>query len=230
MEDKTILENQMLTFAISVASIKFTNAYDKGGSPYILHCLSVMNKMSTVKQKIVAVLHDVVEDTNTTLDDLLRWGMSQEIVDAIDAITRRKDEPYRDYINRLAKNELAKVVKIADLEDNMDLSRIPNLTEDDIMRLKKYQKAYDFLKSTFIVKIDDNKSLEEQEFYKILGLIKKDHCYGSILKSNKHIRYIISSFDMRDRKVFAIEFDDIKFDYRDSDERMYDRIVDWLNS
>lgn len=115
---------------------------DKDGAMYILHPLRVMRKMDSETEKIVGVLHDVVEDTPVTLQILKEKGYSQEIVDAVDCLTKREDESYEDFIERCKQNPIALKVKIADLEDNMDIRRIDVLTEKDMERLNRYLRAW----------------------------------------------------------------------------------------
>lgn len=106
-----------------------------------------MTHVHTMEQKIVAVLHDVIEDTDLTIDQLQEAGFPQPILVAINALTHQPGETYKQYINRVAQNQLATVVKLADLTENMKLSRIPLPTEKDQQRLKRYQKAYQRLQS-----------------------------------------------------------------------------------
>lgn len=113
--------------------------YDKIGVPYILHPVFVADQMDTEDETIVALLHDVVEDTPITLDDLRDKGYSDEIVVAIDALTRRTDETYSAYIERLSNNKLARRVKIADLQHNLDPERTKML--DNISLQNRYQNA-----------------------------------------------------------------------------------------
>jgi (p)ppGpp synthase/HD superfamily hydrolase len=132
--------------AIDLAYRMHKNQKDRYGKPYIFHPLRVMNKMSTDKEKIVAVLHDVIEDTGLTYKDLCDAGFSEEIIDAIASISKQDDEEYFDYINRVMQNKLACKVKLADLEDNMDIRRIEIITEKDTERFNKYSKAYRMIK------------------------------------------------------------------------------------
>lgn len=114
---------------------------DKAGAPYILHPLRVMLSMATETEMIVAVLHDVVEDGETMIDDLRKAGYSEEILIAIDCLTRRNNEDYDKFIARLKDNPLARKVKIADLKDNSNLDRITEPKESDYKRLEKYRRA-----------------------------------------------------------------------------------------
>ncbi|MGO9118283.1 MAG: GTP pyrophosphokinase [Desulfomonilaceae bacterium] len=128
--------------AIALAAKSHKGQRDKSGMPYILHPLRVMLKMSTETEMIVAVLHDVVEDSSLSLHDLATMGVSEEILQAIDCLTWRKDESYDEFIERAQANPLSRKVKIADLEDNMDLKRLDSLTEKDVERLKKYHRVW----------------------------------------------------------------------------------------
>ncbi|GAV11429.1 GTP pyrophosphokinase [Paenibacillus sp. NAIST15-1] len=134
-----------LTGAIIIAAKAHLGQVDKGGNPYILHPLRVMDKVQGEEAKIVAVLHDVVEDTYVTAEDLLIIGFSKEILTSIDCLTRKKDESYMEFIRRAKLDLIARQVKIADIEDNMDLSRLKKVTEEDIKRNKKYEKSLKIL-------------------------------------------------------------------------------------
>lgn len=118
---------------------------DRNGAKYILHPMQVMSRMETETEKIVGVLHDVVEDTPITLQILKEKGYSEEIVAAIDCLTKREGETYEDFIERCKQNPIALQVKIADLEDNMDIRRIDVLTEKDMERLNRYLRAWRYL-------------------------------------------------------------------------------------
>lgn len=119
---------------------------DKAGMPYIGHVMRVMQAGKTIDEKIVGVLHDVVEDTTWTFDALLAEGFPVHIVDALRCVTKLSDdEPYESFINRVKTNPLAVAVKIADLTDNMDIRRLQTLTDADVQRLRKYLKAYQSL-------------------------------------------------------------------------------------
>ena len=100
-----------------------------------------MFKMRDDTERIVAVLHDVVEDSEWTLDDLRDEGFPDETLVAVDHLTRREQESYEDFIERASANSLARTVKIADLQDNMDVSRISQITDKDVKRIKRYQRA-----------------------------------------------------------------------------------------
>ncbi|KAF6630599.1 GTP pyrophosphokinase [Paenibacillus sp. EKM208P] len=138
--NNAVISNE-LSKAISIAANLHTGQFDKGGNPYILHPLRVMMKMEDRTSMIVAVLHDVLEDTFFTIHDAEDSEFSDKVIEALKAITRKKDESYMDFIRRCKQNELARKVKIADIEDNMDLSRIEQPTKKDYERTKKYEKA-----------------------------------------------------------------------------------------
>src|SRR5687767_10406096 len=115
---------------------------DKNGQPYILHPLRVMFRLTTETERIVGVLHDLIEDTKYTPDDLRKMGFSEEIIQALDCVTRRKDESYEEFVLRSKANTIARKVKLADLEDNMDIRRMIGVTPKDMERLARYRKAW----------------------------------------------------------------------------------------
>lgn len=128
--------------AIRLALDKHHGQVDKGGAPYILHPLRIMCAMQTETEQIVAVLHDVVEDSDVTLGDLRRMGFSDEIVDAVDHLSRRDGESYEAFIQRIKPHPLAVRVKLGDLRDNMDIRRAGQLDEKALERFQRYQKAW----------------------------------------------------------------------------------------
>ena len=131
-----------LSKAIHIATEAHKNQTDKVGKPYITHVMRVMERCKTDEEKMVAALHDVVEDTPLTIDDLRQEGFSEKILEAVVAITQKEDETKPEYIARVKKNPLAIRVKLNDLEDNMDIRRLPEITDRDMERLKKYLKIY----------------------------------------------------------------------------------------
>lgn len=129
--------------AIAIACEAHKESVDKVGAPYILHPLRVMMRMDSTREMIVAVMHDVVEDNEQwTLQRMRDEGFGQEIIDAIDALTKKNVETYREFIRRVSQNAIARKVKLADLEDNMNVMRIDNLTEKDTQRIDKYHRAW----------------------------------------------------------------------------------------
>jgi (p)ppGpp synthase/HD superfamily hydrolase len=133
--------------AIVIAATAHAGAKDKGGHPYILHPLRVMLAVESREEKIVAVLHDVVEDTDWTLGRLRQEEFSDTVLQALDALTRRENEDYFAFVRRARINPIARTVKLADLADNMNLSRIPSPTAQDLDRINKYKAAATVLRA-----------------------------------------------------------------------------------
>lgn len=133
--------------AIEIAVKAHAGQIDKAGAPYILHPLRMMLRLTTDDERIVAVLHDVVEDSGVTLDDLRKEGFSGEIIEGVASVTKIEDEDYFDFIRRAAANPIGRRVKLADLEDNGDISRIANPGANDMVRTEKYRKAIEFIRS-----------------------------------------------------------------------------------
>jgi len=131
--------------AIIIAAEAHKGQRDKYGAPYILHPLRVMARVKTEDEMTAAILHDTVEDTEWTFDALRDAGFSEQIVEAVDCLTKRDSEYYDSLIERARRNPLARRVKIADLEDNMDVRRIAEVTAKDTERLAKYRRAWETL-------------------------------------------------------------------------------------
>lgn len=131
--------------AIEIAVAAHTGQRDKGGEPYILHPLRVMLRMQSEEERIVAVLHDVVEDSPYTFQDLLADGFSQSVVAALEALTKLPGESRLEAAQRAARNPLARTVKLADNADNSDLSRIPQPAAQDLDRLEQYRQVRQIL-------------------------------------------------------------------------------------
>ena len=131
----------MLERAIQIAVQAHAGQKDRAEQPYILHPLRIMFALSTETEQICGVLHDVVEDTDYTFDKLRSEGFSEEVIEALEQLTKRKEEPYDDYITRVLTNPLAIKVKTADLNDNMHLSRLNKITAKDIENMQKYERA-----------------------------------------------------------------------------------------
>lgn len=127
--------------AIQIAAEAHSGQVDKGGEPYILHPLRVMLRMQSADERIVAVLHDVVEDSERSIEALSREGFSPAIIEAVQALTKQPGESRLAAALRAAANPLARTVKLADNAENMDLSRIPNPTEKDLDRTKEYEEV-----------------------------------------------------------------------------------------
>lgn len=132
-----------LAQAITLAAEAHQEQLDRAGQPYILHPLRVMFQMESDLDRIVAILHDVVEDTAYTFADLRQMGYSEEIIAALDGVTRREEESYEAFVERSAQNPISRRVKLADLTDNMDIRRLDGeLSDKDVARLKRYQRAW----------------------------------------------------------------------------------------
>lgn len=136
-----------LATAIKIAAIGFEHVNDKSGEPYILHCLRAMNNLHTRDKELqtIAVLHDCPEDGVASITDLIGYGFSVRVISALIRLTHKKEVSYEDYIKCIATNDDARLVKLADLKDNMDPTRLKGLTKKDFDRMDKYQKAYMYL-------------------------------------------------------------------------------------
>jgi (p)ppGpp synthase/HD superfamily hydrolase len=129
--------------AIALAVEKHRGQTDKGGRPYILHPLRVMFRLEGDIERMVAVLHDVVEDSDVSFADLRRMGYSEEVIAALDGVTRRSEETYEEFVERSLQNPISRRVKQADLEDNMDARRLPDApTPPDLERIGRYRRAW----------------------------------------------------------------------------------------
>ena len=137
--------NELYDKALQIAVRAHKGQKDKAGHDYILHPIRVSERCDNPRAKIVALLHDTIEDTDVTADYLREEGFTEEIVEAVLAVTRREGEEYDDYVRRAAQNELGRMVKRADLEDNMDIRRLPELTDRDVERLRKYLRAWQYI-------------------------------------------------------------------------------------
>ena len=134
--------------AIEIATKAHEGITDKFGAPYIKHVTRVMNMGQNDNEKIIGVLHDVIEDTHITFEDLEKEGFSKEVIEALKCVTKiSEDEDYTEFINRVKLNPLAVKVKLNDLTDNLDIKRMPVVLESDLKRLNKYLRAYNELKN-----------------------------------------------------------------------------------
>ena len=136
----------MIDKAIKIVEQAFHDKVDKGGHPYLHHLIRVGGKLEKTDEIVVGLLHDLLEDCEEWTEDDLRLEFPTNIVDAVVCLTKIKGEKYSDYLNRVKNNPLSLVVKISDLEDNMDITRLKELTSKDFERLQKYHKAYNELK------------------------------------------------------------------------------------
>lgn len=131
--------------AIEIAASAHAGQVDKAGQPYIFHPLKVMLRVSTEHERITAVLHDVVEDTHITLEQLRLEGFASEVFVAVEALTKLPGESWLDAAARAKRDPVARIVKLADNAENMDLSHIDNPTDKDFARLKEYEVVWAFL-------------------------------------------------------------------------------------
>ena len=140
-----------LANAIAIASEAHKKQKDKAGQPYILHCLAVMNDVSHKSDdyKIVAILHDVVEDTNWTIKNLTEEGFNGDITFALNLLTHKEHVSYDDYIKAIATDKIATRVKLADLKHNSNITRLKGIKAKDIERMKKYHKSFLFLSAKY---------------------------------------------------------------------------------
>ncbi len=138
----------MLGLALAIAAQGFKSIKDKGGKPYMLHCIRVMLNLNTNDEElqIIAILHDCMEDGIFNLTDLVKYGFSERVVNALICLTHNKHkDTYEEYIKIVATNEDAVKVKLADLKDNSDITRLKGLTKKDFDNMEKYHKAYTYL-------------------------------------------------------------------------------------
>ena len=136
-----------LNKAIKLACEAHDGQFDKAGKPYILHPLRLLIKLKNIDEMQVAVLHDVVEDSDITLEVLRKEGFEESVLQAIECLTKKTGEDYSDFISRVLLNDLARKVKIEDIKDNMDLSRLDKVEEKDLERIAKYHAALKRLES-----------------------------------------------------------------------------------
>ena len=138
--------NDLIYKSLEIITQLFNDKVDKGGNPYVIHLLKVYSGVSSFKEKVVALLHDVIEDTDVTKNDLLEIGFNSDIIESVVTLTKKRGEDYRDYIDRIinSNDEVAMNVKLSDLKCNMDINRIKNPTTNDYERIhKRYEPAYD---------------------------------------------------------------------------------------
>ena len=150
-KEKTFLKN-IIKKAKALAESAHKGQFDKAGQPYILHPLVLAEDLKgrgyEDKYIVVALLHDTLEDTDLTIDEIcttLDISTDSDIIEALKLLTHEQSVPYMTYIERLKCNKIARIVKMADLRHNMDLSRISHVTEKDLARIEKYKKAYALL-------------------------------------------------------------------------------------
>lgn len=137
----------LLEQAIEIALKAHAGQKDKAGAPYVLHPLRLMLQMQTDEERMAAVLHDVVEDSAVTLDDLRASGFPQVVIEAVALLTRKGTDTYEQFVQKIKPHPLARRVKMADLRDNLRIDRIPHPTDADMARLEKYKNALNYLEA-----------------------------------------------------------------------------------
>ena len=135
----------LIETSLQIALRAYGGKTDKAGREYILHPLRVMAKMSTDLERSAALLHDVLEDSDITAEELLAEGIPAEVVEAVQCLTKREGEDYLEFVARTRMNSLARRVKIADIEDNIDVLRLSSLHESDYERIRRYHAAWRLL-------------------------------------------------------------------------------------
>lgn len=185
----------MLEKAILIATKAHYGQLDKGGQPYILHPLRIMQSCNTDLEKICAVLHDIIEDTNISLNELREEGFSEDVLVILDLLTKKENEEYSTFIDRISKNETACRVKIADLQDNINLLLIESPSIEDKKRVEKYMDTFEKLYGVLYPEEDNvekeyeieingcvtlPKIVSEDQFYeKFIDFIEINHWYFS---------------------------------------------------
>lgn len=195
----------MLEKAILIATSAHKGQTDKAGEPYILHLLRVMFSRKSEAERICAVLHDVIEDTDITLEYLRNEGFSEEVLSVLDALTKRNGETYDEFIDRIISNKIACHVKLADLCDNMDLSRIKNPTEKDYERIEKYRKAADRILKT-LEEEGDSEFINTREI-EINGCVSVPEGCSEDEFSDKFIEFIERNYWTFGGGIKAAEYD-----------------------
>lgn len=139
-------ESRLYALAISIVAKAFKDRLDKGGRPYFEHCYEVARKQTTLKRKIIAILHDLVEDTDWEFEDLIDKGFPAYIINPLRLLTHDPMvKTYEEYIRDLSSDEDARAVKQADLEHNSQITRLKGLTKSDFAKIEQYHKAYVYL-------------------------------------------------------------------------------------
>ena len=139
----------MTKIALKLCFEAHKDQIDKSGMPYVFHPFHLAEQMTDEKTTVVALLHDVIEDTEYTLDDLKNMGFSEDILSAIALMTHDDSVPYMEYVAQIKADPIAKAVKLADLRHNSDLSRLDKVTSYDLERAEKYKKAIELLESSY---------------------------------------------------------------------------------
>lgn len=145
MQDRRQNWDELYDHALRIAIRAHKGQKDKSEREYVMHPIRVAERCKDPRAKIVALLHDTIEDTNVTQEYLRSEGFPEEIIGAVLSVTKQKGENYEDFVSRAAANAIGREVKIADLEDNMDIRRLHEITDEDVARLRKYLRAWKYL-------------------------------------------------------------------------------------
>ena len=137
----------LIEMALQRALSAYMGKVDKAGMPYILHPLRLMARVTDPFEQAVSLLHDVIEDSDTTAEDLLNEGFPKNVVEAVVLLSRRRGESYEVFIERICPHPLARKIKLADIEDNLNVPRLASLGEPDLRRVSKYHQAWRRLKN-----------------------------------------------------------------------------------
>ena len=179
------MDNSLLYDAIMIATIFHEGQVDKIGEPYILHPIRIMTKCETDEERIVAVLHDTLEDTELTIEYLKEEDFPEYIIEAIDTITRKENESYFEYIERVKENELALKVKLLDLEDNLDESRLSKIEDNNSLK-ERYIKAKKILeersKEMFFMKMEKLFVNEKERIEEVIENLEQENCITNLFK------------------------------------------------
>ena len=138
-------EQSMFDLALSIAKKAHKGQFDKAGVDYIKHPIYVASQVESEEEKAVALLHDVLEDSSVTAEELLNAALPETVVTAVQILTKQIGQDYQIYLQAVKSNPLARCVKLADLKHNSDLSRLATITEKDLERFEKYKKAINYL-------------------------------------------------------------------------------------
>jgi hypothetical protein len=193
--------------AIALATAQHRDQKDKAGQPYITHPLRVMQNVHGADAQMAAVMHDLLEDTNTNVQDLAALGFSQTVIDAVIALTKLEHDSRYSAAQRTVKNAIACQVKLADLTDNMDLSRLTQITVKDLTRLKQYQQVYEIIleaeKVHWLIQC-----CQAPNYYPSFEYASRQQNYQFILNLMLDIRHPFSGLNMSSAQKYARFFKD----------------------
>ena len=142
-----MIYTKMTKLALKICFEAHKDQLDKSGLPYVFHPFHLAEQMTDEETTVVALLHDVIEDTDHTVEDLRKLGFSENVIRAVELMTHAPEVPYMDYVANIKTNRIAKAVKLADLRHNSDMSRLEHITPYDVERAEKYKKAIELLEN-----------------------------------------------------------------------------------